>query len=119
MGAMRCATAGNEHSLCRLAERPLAVRAALARPGTQDKAVAVALTMKHLCFRYLDEQLAQELERSGGSAGEEAGQGGKNQAAHLLRSAAAWRQRRAPARMRAVFDSAGLPRARPEEQTHI
>lgn len=89
MGALRCVIAGEEQSLCRVPERSLAVWAAVARPGSQDKALAVAPSLEHLFSGTWMSSLPKSSSvMTGGRGGKEHG---KETGAPLLRSAASWR----------------------------
>lgn len=119
LGIMRCLIAGDEAPLRRLSERSPAMRIALAHPRGPARTTAVASAVGRAFFQHLEARLTQELARAEGAEQEQDRQRGKQKRAHLLRVAAAWRQRKAPARIQAVLDSGGVPHSRPEDQARI
>lgn len=112
MGAMRCVASGDAASWRTMADRSLTARAALEVPRGQARIAVLADLIERMCFRVA----VGGAVGSGGAwrrprravVGEAPGL--------LLRLAAVWRQRRPPARIRAVF---GAPQTRPEEIAHV
>lgn len=91
MSAMRCFGAGDREWAIDL------VRCGMrwdGRGAGQDRIAAVAATEEGVLFRYLEDQLSHDVEASDEDSEGTVGQHKTNNGAHLLRMAAAWRQRR-------------------------
>lgn len=100
---------------------PMETTANARQPPALRKArtTLLAESIGRLYFQFLEAQMAEELARAENGSEQDEQSCEKHRGAHLLRLSAAWRQRKTPARIRAILDEEGVPQTRPEDQARI